>query len=96
MARALAIHQRCTHETTILFSAFLGGNYFDQLRAERLVTKYSLGRAERRWEDVSGRRNEVLDTLTSKCGPGPGRPRPAARSVSVNYHGLTRAHGYQV
>ena len=42
----------------------MGGDYFDQLRAERLVTKYNRGRAERRWEVVSGRRNEALDTLT--------------------------------
>lgn len=60
----LALHRRLSHGATILFSDRLGGDYFDQLRAERLVTRYSRGRPERRWEVISGRRNEALDTLT--------------------------------
>lgn len=60
----LALHRRLSHGGTILFSDRLGGDYFDQLRAERLVTRYSRGRPERRWEVISGRRNEALDCLT--------------------------------
>ena len=59
----LALHQRLTHGQTILFSDQLGGDYFDQIRAERLVTKFSRGRPTRGWEVISGRRNEALDTL---------------------------------
>lgn len=59
----LALHQRLAHGETILFSDRLGGDYFDQIRAERLVTKYSRGRPIRAWEVISGRRNEALDTL---------------------------------
>lgn len=57
------LHQRLAHGETILFSETLGGDYFDQIRAERLVTKYSRGHPVRRWEVISGRRNEALDTL---------------------------------
>ena len=58
------LHQRLAHHETILFSDQLGGDYFDQIRAERLVTKYSRGHPVKRWEVTSGRRNEALDTLT--------------------------------
>jgi phage terminase large subunit GpA-like protein len=58
------LHQRLAHGDTILFSDQLGGDYFDQIRAERLVTKYSRGNPVKRWEVISGRRNEALDTLT--------------------------------
>lgn len=58
------LHQRLSHDETILFSDHLGGDYFDQIRAERLVTKYSRGHPVKRWEITSGRRNEALDTLT--------------------------------
>ena len=58
------LHQRLAHGETILFSDQLGGDYFDQIRAERLVTKYSRGNPVKRWEVISGRRNEALDTLT--------------------------------
>mgnify|MGYP005841827461 FL=1 len=57
------LHQRLAHGDTILFSDILSGDYFDQIRAERLVTKYSRGHPVRRWEVISGRRNEALDTL---------------------------------
>jgi len=57
------LHQRLAHGETILFSEALGGDYFDQIRAERLVTKFSRGHPVRRWEVISGRRNEALDTL---------------------------------
>ena len=59
----LALHQRLAHGDTILFSDQLGGDYFDQIRAERLVTRFSRGRPTRTWEVISGRRNEALDTL---------------------------------
>lgn len=59
----LALHQRLASGETIQFSDQLGGDYFDQLRAEKLVTKYSRGRPTRAWEVISGRRNEALDTL---------------------------------
>jgi phage terminase large subunit GpA-like protein len=59
----LALHQRLAHGETILFSEDLSGDYFEQIRAERLVTKFSRGRPMRVWEVISGRRNEALDTL---------------------------------
>lgn len=61
----LALHQRLAHGETILFSEDLSGDYFDQIRAERLVTKFSRGGRPpmRVWEVISGRRNEALDTL---------------------------------
>jgi len=59
----LALHQRLAHGETITFSEGLVGDYFDQIRAERLVTKFSRGRPTRSWELISGRRNEALDTL---------------------------------
>ncbi|GGL52195.1 terminase [Wenxinia marina] len=64
----LALHQRIAHGETILFSSALSGDYFDQLRAERLVTRFSRGHPVRRWEVVSGRRNEALDTLVYAYG----------------------------
>lgn len=57
------LHQRLAHGQTILFSDQLGVDYFDQIRAERLVTKFSRGRPTRVWQVISGRRNEALDTL---------------------------------
>lgn len=60
----MALHQRLAHGETILFSDELGGDYFDQIRAERIVVKYSRGQPVKTWELTSGRRNEALDTLT--------------------------------
>lgn len=36
--------------------------FYDQLTAERLVTKYRAGRPIRVWKQIEGRRNEALDT----------------------------------
>lgn len=60
----MALHQRLAHGETILFSDQLGGDYFDQIRAERLVVRYTRGQPVKKWELTSGRRNEALDTLT--------------------------------
>ncbi|WP_288943961.1 terminase gpA endonuclease subunit [uncultured Roseovarius sp.] len=60
----LELHERIKDGRTVLFSDDLGPDYFDQLRAERLVTKYTRGHPARHWELISGRRNEALDTLT--------------------------------
>lgn len=60
----MALHQRLAHGETILFSDQLGGDYFDQLVAERLVVRYTRGQPVKKWELTSGRRNEALDTLT--------------------------------
>lgn len=43
----LVLHQRLSHGQTILFSEALSGDYFEQIRAERLVTKFSRGRPMR-------------------------------------------------
>ncbi len=59
----LQIHHRLKGGETLLISDQLGSDYFDQLRAERLVTKYSRGQSVRQWELISGRRNEGLDCL---------------------------------
>lgn len=62
-ALKLQIHHRLKGGATILFSEDLGPDYFDQLQAERLVTKYSRGQPVRQWDKVPGRRNEALDCL---------------------------------
>ena len=59
----LQLHERIKHGQTVLFSDALGPDYFDQLNAERLVTRYSHGHPTKLWELVSGRRNEALDCL---------------------------------
>lgn len=59
----LQLHQRIRDGRTILFSDALGPDYFEQISAERLVTRYSHGHPTRLWELVSGRRNESLDCL---------------------------------
>lgn len=59
----LQIHERIKHGQTVLFADSLGPDYFDQLNAERLVTKYSHGHPAKIWELISGRRNEALDCL---------------------------------
>lgn len=43
------------------FSRELPGEYFEQLTAERLVTRYVKGRPRLEWLKPSGRRNEALD-----------------------------------
>lgn len=43
------------------FSRELPSEYFEQLTAERLVTRYVKGRPRLEWIKPSGRRNEVLD-----------------------------------
>jgi phage terminase large subunit GpA-like protein len=43
------------------FSHELPGDYYDQLTAERLVTRYVKGRPRHEWVKPSGRRNEALD-----------------------------------
>jgi phage terminase large subunit GpA-like protein len=43
------------------FSHELPADYYDQLTAERLVTKYHRGRAKLEWVKASARRNEALD-----------------------------------
>lgn len=59
----LQLHERIKDGRTVLFSDELGPDYFDQLNAERLVTKYSHGHPTKVWELISGRRNEGLDCL---------------------------------
>jgi phage terminase large subunit GpA-like protein len=43
------------------FSAALPAEYYDQLTAERLVTRYHRGRAKLEWVKSASRRNEALD-----------------------------------
>lgn len=62
-ALKLQIHHRLKGGASILFSDDLGPDYFDQLQAERLVTRYSRGQPVRHWDQVPGRRNEALDCL---------------------------------
>ena len=52
----LALHQRLAHGKTILFSEDLSGDYFDQIRAERLVTKFSRGRPTCELQNIWSRR----------------------------------------
>lgn len=59
----LHLHERIKDGRTVRFSDAFGPDYFDQINAERLVTKYTRGHPTRHWELVSGRRNEALDCL---------------------------------
>ncbi len=43
------------------FSQDLPSDYYDQLTAERLITKYVRGRARQEWHIAHGKRNEALD-----------------------------------
>lgn len=43
------------------FSTALPADYYEQLTAERLVTKYHRGRAKLEWVKAAARRNEALD-----------------------------------
>lgn len=43
------------------FSEELDDEYFEQLTAERLVTKYVKGRPKLEWQKTAGKRNEALD-----------------------------------
>ena len=45
------------------FHAELPGDYFDQLTAEKLVTRYVKGFPVREWTKKSGARNEALDVM---------------------------------
>ncbi|PHQ98057.1 MAG: terminase [Marinosulfonomonas sp.] len=49
---------------SIRFSDTLDANWFEQLTAERITTRYRHGHPVRAFEKISGRRNEALDTLT--------------------------------
>lgn len=58
----LQIHQRI-NACSIQFAESLGQDHLDQLASERLITKYNYGHPVRRWEKISGRRNEAFDCL---------------------------------
>jgi phage terminase large subunit GpA-like protein len=73
----MALHQRLAHGETILFSDQLGADYFDQIRAERLVVRYTRGQPVKKWELTSGRRNEALDS-----------DAPIWLSLAVNMSGM--------
>jgi phage terminase large subunit GpA-like protein len=62
------IFQRLKRGSAIRFSNTLDASYFEQLASERLVTRYSRGRPDRRFEVIPGRRNECLDTLVMCLG----------------------------
>jgi phage terminase large subunit GpA-like protein len=48
--------------------------YFDQLTAEHVITKYRFGRPYRKWELPSGKRNEALDTFAYALAARMSRP----------------------
>jgi phage terminase large subunit GpA-like protein len=52
---------RLARSNSIRFSDSLPPVWFEQLAGERLVIRYSRGRAFRRFEEVPGRRHEALD-----------------------------------
>jgi phage terminase large subunit GpA-like protein len=54
--RITAAGPGCMH-----FSQALPATYFEQLTAERLVTRYLKGRPKLEWVKPAGRRNEALD-----------------------------------
>jgi phage terminase large subunit GpA-like protein len=59
----LLLFERLKRSSQIRFSDTLDASYFEQLASERLVTKFSRGRPERRFELAPGKRNECLDAL---------------------------------
>ncbi|MGA2637433.1 phage terminase large subunit family protein [Methylocella sp.] len=59
----LALFERLKRGALIRFSDSLDASFFEELTSERLVTKYSRGRPERRFELGVGKRNESLDTV---------------------------------
>jgi len=56
-----AIVSRLARGATIRFSADLPPVWYEQLASERLVTRYTRGQPQRRFERVPGRRAEALD-----------------------------------
>ncbi|WGS40737.1 phage terminase large subunit family protein [Burkholderia sp. JSH-S8] len=61
LAGWLRLEGRGAHR--VHFSPELAGDFFDQLTAERLVTKWIGGKAKREWWKPKSARNEVLDLM---------------------------------
>ena len=61
LAGWLKLEGRGAHR--VHFSPELAGDFFDQLTAERLVTKWIGGKAKREWWKPKSARNEVLDLM---------------------------------
>jgi phage terminase large subunit GpA-like protein len=57
------LFDRLQRDQGIHFSNTLPPVFFEQLCAERRVTRYARGRPSRRFEVISGRRNEALDCV---------------------------------
>lgn len=57
------LFDRLQRDVGIYFSSTLPPVFFEQLAAERRVTRYFKGRPIRRFEPISGRRNEALDCV---------------------------------
>lgn len=55
------IFSRLGNPGALRFSRELGQAWFEQLASERLVTRYSRGQPQRRFERIPGRRAEALD-----------------------------------
>lgn len=68
--------------------------FFEQLTAERLVTKYRAGRPVREWTPIEGRRNEALDVtvlaLAALAGLGPAVDGIARRVDPANVRRAVR------
>jgi phage terminase large subunit GpA-like protein len=58
------LFDRLQRNQMINFSKDLPAVFFEQLCAERRITRYYKGRPIRRFEPISGRRNEALDCVT--------------------------------
>ncbi|PHR23274.1 MAG: terminase [Hoeflea sp.] len=54
---------RLSRSNSIRFSHSLPPVWFEQLAGERVVLKYTRGRARRRFEEIPGRRHEALDCV---------------------------------
>jgi phage terminase large subunit GpA-like protein len=57
------LFDRLQRDQGIYFSNTLPSVFYEQLCAERRVTRYFKGRPTRRFEVISGRRNEALDCV---------------------------------
>jgi phage terminase large subunit GpA-like protein len=59
----MSLYQRLARGRSVRFSDTLGGEWFEQLASERIITRYSRGQPVRQFERVAGRRAESLDCM---------------------------------
>jgi phage terminase large subunit GpA-like protein len=80
------LFDRLQRDQGIYFSKTLAPVFYEQLCAERRIVKYCKGRPIRRFEVISGRRNEALDCVVMA--------RAARQALRPNFDAIDeRLHG---